>query len=352
MCLIELIQKGGMVHYTSQLSNALSIKEGFKVYVIAPEGINTDIFDSGVNILKIPVFGRHPFRIDLLLKYILTINPDIVHITIRHPLIFTVFPFLSIKKIPVVLTVHDILPHPGEKFLYLSNISSYISMRYCKKIFVHGNKLKSELISQKVPENKIKVIPHGDYSFFSKNKEVIPEEENTILFFGRIMEYKGLEYLIQAEPLISKNISNFKIIIAGEGDFSKYSSMIKNESSFRIINEYISEDEVATLFQSSSLVVLPYTEASQSGIVPIAYTFKKPVIATNVGSLNEVVFDGVTGYIVPPRDTYSLADSISKLLKNKSLRYDMGNKGYKFASEELSWDSIAKNTIETYKEIV
>ncbi|KKG82671.1 glycosyltransferase [Methanosarcina mazei] len=180
----------------------------------------------------------------------------------------------------------------------------------------------------------------------------INEEENTILFFGRILEYKGIDYLIKAEPLISEKIPNIKIIIAGSGDFSKYESMINHKNHFEIINEYIPDEKVSELFQKSSVVVLPYIEASQTGIIPIAYAFKKPVVATDVGSLSEVIVDGVTGFIVPPRDSKLLADSLLNILLNKNLKNSMGSAAYEFMKENMSWKGIAQKTIGEYQKLL
>jgi glycosyltransferase involved in cell wall biosynthesis len=219
--------------------------------------------------------------------------------------------------------------------------------------FVHGDKLKMELMKRGVLNSKIAVIPHGDYSFFGAlNHNEISEDENTILFFGRILDYKGIDYLIKAEPLISSEISNFKIIIAGDGDFSKYENLIDNHNHFMIINEYIPDETVSELFQRASVVVLPYIEASQTGIIPIAYAFKKPVVATDVGSLSEAVIDGVTGFIVPPKDSKTLAYSLLKIMLDKDLKITMGNAAYEFMIKNMSWERIAQKTIEEYKKLI
>ena len=88
-------------------------------------------------------------------------------------------------------------------------------------------------------------------------------------------------------------------------------------------------------FERASVVVLPYIEASQSGIIPIAYSFKKPVIVTNVGSIPEVVENGITGYIVPPKNPELLADSIIKILEDNLTRQQMGENAYHKMEMEL-----------------
>jgi glycosyltransferase involved in cell wall biosynthesis len=97
---------------------------------------------------------------------------------------------------------------------------------------------------------------------------------------------------------------------------------------------------------------LPYIEASQSGVIPTAYGFKKPVVVTSAGSIPEIVDDGITGFIVPPKDVNALAEAIIKLLKDRELRRKMGENAYKKLKKDLSWDNIAEKTIQVYKETI
>jgi glycosyltransferase involved in cell wall biosynthesis len=111
-------------------------------------------------------------------------------------------------------------------------------------------------------------------------KPGIQEETNRILFFGSIWEYKGLQYLIQAELLLAKHLDHFKIVIAGTGEeFTKYRKQMVDLNHYEIMNEYIPDERVAELFQKASVVVL-HIEASQSGVVPLAFAFGKPVVVT------------------------------------------------------------------------
>ena len=193
--------------------------------------------------------------------------------------------------------------------------------------------LKEQMIQDyRLSENKVHSIPIGEHEVAPFKRYIrtdLEEDGNLVLFFGRIWEYKGLEYLIKAEPLITKEIPGAKIIIAGAGeDFQKYENMIVNRDNFIIHNYRIPYNEGAELFQRCSLVVLPYIDTSQSGVIPTAYGFKRPVVVTRVGSIPEIVDDGRTGFIVPPKDVSALAGAIIKLLKDKELRRQMGENAY------------------------
>lgn len=350
--IITLNTKGGMVHYTSQLANSLVKK--VDVVVLAPEGIEQKNFSDNVkiielkvgNILKNVIINTMIFTRPL--KFWRTINkenPKIIHFNECHPWTALFLPFL--RKFKIVTMIHDVNPHLGSREID-QKIAKKLYVKYSNALLVHGESSKKEL---KVHE-KIYSIPHGDYSFFlNYNKGMLKEEKDTVLFFGRIEDYKGLNYLISAINKISITNPNIKLLIAGNGDFQKYQNLIRNENNFEIHNEFIKDEEVPSFFQRAQIVILPYIEGTQTGIIPIAYAFKKPVIVTDVGSIPEVVDEGKTGFIVPAHDSIKLSNAIIKLLENNDLMHEMGKNGYVKMKKELSWEKISNELIKIYKEI-
>ena len=240
---------------------------------------------------------RNPMNIVEIFKIVKTIRkykPDIIHIQNGSEWMFMGYPFL--KNFPILTTMHDPIAHTGEntwryKFLY------WFTRHYSKAFIVHGKKLKEEMSRKyNLDPERIFVTRIGRYEHYFKHKSNVTEEKNSILFQGRISKYKGIETLIKAEPYISKKIPKLKIIIAGRGDLKDYERLIENKDRFQIINRWIDDIEMMELFQKSSIIVLPYNDATQSAVIPIAYECKKPVIATDVGALPEVVENGKTGY--------------------------------------------------------
>lgn len=350
---IILTTRGGLIHYTSQLSNALSRYN--EVYIIAPVGVEAELFDKSIKLNQLHtgdiirnfiINSIIVTRIVFFLRTIKKINPDVIHLQACHPWMCFFLPFL--QQYIIVTTVHDINPHAGSR-KFDQEIAGNIHIKYSDALIVHGEAAKA-ILKKRITDKKIFVIPHGDYSFFTKSIQHNCEEEaGNILFFGRIADYKGLKYLIEAIPKIEKIISNLKIVIAGSGSMEGYNLESKK---LEIYNYYIPENEVGSFFQRATVVVLPYIEGTQTGIIPIAYAFKKPVVVTDVGSIHEVVENGKTGFVVPSKDSNSLAEAIVILLKDDKLRKEMGENAYRKMKEELSWDKIAKKTIEVYKETI
>jgi glycosyltransferase involved in cell wall biosynthesis len=356
--LYVLATYGGMLHYLAQLANAMS--RYADVVVIGPRRFPRHYFHSKIrtiNVFDSSMGGcAHRIRkaVSLInLNLVKRIEPDVIHITDSQSLI-ALFVFLTRLRnsYPMVHTNHDPQPHMAGKFDEVTGNFLHNSLIGYDRIIVHGKILKDILVRKGVSEKKIRVIPHGCYSFFQdlgSNNAVLPEPYS-ILFFGHIRKYKGLEYLIKAIPLVSKELPQVKLIIAGEGDFSRYFPLITDRSRFEIHNRSIADDMVTQLFQRSQLLVLPYVEATQSGPLHIAYALKKPVVATSVGAIPEAVENGKTGLLVPPRNTKALAEAIVTLLKDDKLRMEMSENAYRKATSELSWDNIAKQTMEVYKE--
>ena len=352
--MITLSKRGGMVHYIAQLAN--SLVDVTDVTLIVPEGCITNYFDTKIHLKTVDIppqgewLSKDHFNILKLFNIIKEVNPDIIHISGSYVWVIGLFFFLKVNKYPVVVTLHDINIHKGEDKL-VSRITNYFYTKIADCIFVHGENLKKELLKKGFDINNVKVIKHGDYSFFTECNKNNIKEDGSILFFGRIEDYKGLKYLLKAIPLISEEVSDVNVIVAGQGNLNKYDILIKDQSNIEIINEYIEDDLVNELFQRASIVVMPYIEGSQSGIIPIAYSFKKPVVVTDVGSIPEVVDDGITGFIVPPMNEKALAKAIVTIISNNDLKKQMGENGYKKMKKELSWDNISKQTIEIYKQI-
>lgn len=353
--IINFNTKGGMVHYISQLSNAL-IKRS-SLYIIAQKGIEKRNFNDSIKIIQLETgntkrnFILNTVLIHKSLKFlniIHQINPDIIHLQSCHLWVCLFLPFL--KKYKIVTTIHDVTPHMGSRFID-QEISRKVHIKYSDALIVHGQNAK-RMLAKECDNKKIFIVPHGDYSFFSKLGNYKHEEEPfSLLFFGRIEAYKGLTYLIQAVPLIASKIPNLKVIIAGSGDLPE-KDKIEKSPHFEIHNYFIEDQEVGKFFARSAVVILPYLEGTQTGIIPIAYSFKKPVIVTNVGCIPEVVDEGITGYIVPPRNPRALANAIIKILSDDYLRRQMGQNAYQKMRNELSWDNIADNTLKIYEDLL
>jgi len=351
----------GHIEYTIQLAEALSRLE--EVMLMVPQrkagwpiGWFIEVLGEKINLKPYcqPRL-RSPMNLLALHKTLRTIKsfgPDIVHLQGDHPWLNLVLPYLK-REYPLITTVHDVVLHIGDaRSRRIPSFIHRLSIIYADEIIVHGEGLKKEIMDKSNrPADNVHVIPRGVNSIYRRFlRSKVEEEDHLILFFGRIWEYKGLRYLIEAEPLITEKVPTVEIVIAGIGeDIRKYLEMMKHREKFVIYNYIIPNEMVAELFQKASVVVLPYIEASQSGIVPLAYAFKKPVVVTNVGSIPEVVDNGKTGYIVPPRNPKKLAEAIVDLLKDKRKRREMGENAYKKTEEELSWNNIAVKTIEVYK---
>ena len=125
--------------------------------------------------------------------------------------------------------------------------------------------------------------------------------------------------------------------------------MMTHPERFEIHNTFVSDAERSAMFARASLVALPYIEASQSGVVPLAYSFSKPVVATTVGGLPDMIEDGKTGLLVPPRDERALADAVVRLLVDKDLRQQMGRNGRHKMDTEYSLAAVAQQTLAVYR---
>jgi glycosyltransferase involved in cell wall biosynthesis len=259
------------------------------------------------------------------------------------------------KKAIRISILDNVIPH--EKRFFDTPFNRYF-LKQNDGFIVMSDKVLNDLLSI-VPNAKYLRINHPIYNHFGaiQNKIVAQKKLNidatkkTILFFGIIRDYKGLDLLIEALSFLD---DSFQLVIAGEvyGSFDKYSIQINKlmlENRIYLFNQYISDDEVSTFFSAVDVCVLPYKSATQSGITSIANHFLVPLIATDVGGLKETIEHEKTGLIVEKPDSKLIANSISHYFKNNNKENFSNN--IQIQNEENSWEKFCAKIEHFYKEL-
>ena len=275
-------------------------------------------------------------------------RPDIVHVTSAQEWNPAMGLFIrqTLKK-PLIYTVHDVIHHEGTPFYF--KVTEAIFRRMPDGFVVLTDQAK-QILAEKVPSGrKILVAPHGVYDFFTQFGSDTVTEEKEILFFGRIEPYKGVGVLLEAVRPLLEEFPDWTLHIAGNGDVTPYQALLDHPR-IRLTNRFLTDREVAEFMQRSSIAALPYLSATQSGVIPTAFAFAKPVTATRVGGIPDMVRDGETGLLVPPNDPEALRAALKRLMEDPELRSRLGRAGCEFAKTELSWDSIAQKHLSFYRE--
>ena len=271
-----------------------------------------------------------------LVRYASIAKPQVFHILwnnrfelLDRTLLMVYYKLLGKK---IVLTAHNVNAGRRDSTdTLLNRLTLRIQYQLVDHIFVHTDKMKRELVREfGVHERAISVIPYGinnavpDTDLTSeeaKRRLGIREGERTILFFGAIRPYKGLEYLIAAFQRIAATKPDYRLIIAGEPKrgSEEYVAEIQKAINVtpdrgRIIQklQFIPDEETELYFKAADLLVLPYTEIFQSGILMWGLSFGLPVVAADVGSFREDIIEGRTGFLCQPGDAVDLARAIEK----------------------------------------
>jgi glycosyltransferase involved in cell wall biosynthesis len=241
------------------------------------------------------------------------------------------------------LTVHDPVPHPGD-----SVSSAPIRLlrgalrRRASLLFVHSRALAEELAATADVKAPIEVVDHGAGE---PVHAPLPDEES-LLFFGRMSYYKGLDVLLDAMSLVWEKRAQVSLTIAGEGEIEPHEALADERVSVR--SEHVPEGDLAALFAAARCVVLPYRQASQSGVGSLARQHGRAVIATAVGGLPELVGED-WGRIVAPNDPQALAEAILELLSTNGLAEQMGRTAAATLAEEIGWAAVAERTLAAYR---
>jgi len=273
----------------------------------------------------------------------------------------------------LVFTAHNVDKSKRDgKRSFLNRFSLRWQYRLSDHVFVHTEKMKTELVTEfGVAKEKVSVIPFGINNTVpntslstadAKQQLGINKDEKTLLFFGNIAPYKGLEYLVAAFTELSRESFNYRLIIAGSvKNCQTYwraveQSIILSGVGERIIRkiEYVPDEDTEIYFKAADVLVLPYTYIFQSGVLFLGYSFGLPAIASNTGSMQEDVIQGKTGFIHEAKNADALAEAIRVYFRSDIYRnLDETKREIRdYANERYSWAIVGEMLDRVYRRIL
>ena len=313
-----------------------------------------------------------------LIRYAAVAKPKVFHILWNNRVEYFDRTLLMVyyracgKKI--VLTAHNVnAARRDAQDSWLNRLTLKIQYRLTSHIFVHTEKMKAELISDfGVPAEFITVLIHPVNDAFpetaltpaeAKRQLGIAQTDRTMLFFGRLQPYKGLEYLLDALELLSPKRGDYKLIIAGEPKRGSEAYEEQIERGIAPLVErgtviprlrFIRDDEIELYFKAADVLVLPYKEIFQSGVLFLGLTFGLPAVASDVGSFHEDLIEERTGWLCRPGDVPDLARALeayfeSALFRNLDVRR---SEIRSMALEQHSWGPVADLTRDVYGKLL
>jgi glycosyltransferase involved in cell wall biosynthesis len=282
------------------------------------------------------------------------------------------------RKVPFIQTVHGVL---ADEYLQVvktarlslrERIANFLMWQLSKleaktarnaDIVVTVSHYSKKRIVQLygVDEAKIRVVPNGvDPEKFKPKPAAIEvrqlsglEGKQAVLFVGRLIPRKGLNFLVEAAKTVVKENADTAFVIVGNGPLrSKLKSRLETlglSKNFLFIGD-VKENVLVSVFNRADVFVLPSIQEGQGIVLLEAQSSAKPVVAFNVGGVQEAIANGKSGLLVEKGNSSELAEAIVKLLSNQSLRENMGAEGRKFVLRNFTWDLCAEKMLHIYRE--
>ncbi len=354
--------RAGTVQYTHNLANAL-VERGHRVTLVT--GIGFELADYPRKYTAMEVFDRYrprPLRLCRFLWHCLTCRPQIIHLQgAQHPALYILL-WAMLRLIggaSFVYTPQDVLPNSLRPYHIRAFRFLYARMRH---VFLNAKQNEPLVVENfAVPRERITVLPIADLTAFAREHVAaeppeIPVGSRVVLCFGLIEPRKGIHTLLAAAPEVLRQVPNALLLIVGKplmdlAPLERQLNELGLQERVRLVPQYVSFAQMAGYFTAARLLVLPYENGWNSGVLASAFGFGKPVIATRVGGFDEVVTDESTGLLVPPKDPVALAQAIVRLLRDEAL-YTRMVANVQAAAGEISWEAIARITEGRYADVL
>ena len=242
-------------------------------------------------------------------------KPDTVHINSGHPMLAPLYPFLG--RYNTTMTIHDARAHAGERLVkrFFHPVHVTLAALFIPKFIVPSEATRASLPSA-VRRKPVFVVPL--YFDFSDLKPTVPErrigQPFRLLFFGRLLSYKGIDTLVRA--FAGLPMDKFELLIAGEGPAAPKVTL----PNMTVINRYIEDEEMGPILDATDAIVLSHHSMSQSGVLPFAVHFHRPVIATDTGNMSEEYLRGNVAELVRPGSVDELRSAMLRLAAPENYR--------------------------------
>jgi glycosyltransferase involved in cell wall biosynthesis len=327
--------------------------------VQAPEGYSRTIrFYSWGNKSAAWKAAQHPLDMLRLARAVGRDHRDVVH-----------FQWLPIPQLdrrlarrfrpPLVMTAHDVLPREGGT---ARRRATREVLEQMDAVVVHSEHGRGRLLGELgIAPHKVRVIPHGAFDYLTRLPEEVPldrtlgalDGRKVVLCFGLMRPYKGIDVLIEA---FASAPTDAVLLVVGRammplGPLERRTRELGISERVRLLPRFISDPEIPAYFRRADLVVLPYLEIEQSGVLCTALAFGTPIVASAVGAFVELGERLGAARLVPPGDARSLARTLTELLADDDGRAALSHAARRAAADAYSWDRAAELTIELYRSL-
>lgn len=343
ICLITFSNNADHQNTVYSMFNALN--HSHDVYTIGIVNPKTNIaphtgHNFYVNCPKRPGVTKDTFNFKVLfqIKRIIEKNDiDVIYFESQH--IWNMFIMLLCKSKTKVVAVHDVIPHDGNKAMALAN---YVTCHLSNRIILRNYMFK-DILSKKYKIKSEKITCFELWRNFPEKTELT--FSNTFLYFGRIRKYKGFDLLAK----IIEQTPNTRYRIVGEADEeSKYLvDYVKHFENVSLCDYEVSDTQMIEEFKNADWIILPYSSATQSGVITDACRYARPVISFNVGAISEQIENGKTGYLINPGNIEDFVKKINEVSKFSCDRLiEFSNNAYSFGHKKYSAENFAEKFYE------
>jgi glycosyltransferase involved in cell wall biosynthesis len=348
-------RRGGGPRYTFELARALQRSGAFELHLSTSRqaemreelrslrlpGFEVDTYGSLAEAVwrtpALPAIARR-FR-----RYLRDAQVDLVFCTMNHVWNPAMAGVLRQPDVRYLLAVHDAMPHPGED-TWLRRVLLHADVGAADGALALVEPVRRQLVEELgVPVERSFVAPHGP---FWHDANAVPrtlpaDRPVRVLFFGRILLYKGLDILLGAMRLLEQESLGLELEIWGAGDLGPYADALAGLARTRVENRWIAEAEVPAIFRRADICILPYREASQSGVAPTSLGAGVPVVVTPLRGLVEQIIPEANGLVAAAATPEALAASIRRLATDRALYARLSRGALDACDGVLGWAAAA-----------